>query len=261
MASKKYGVRQPGRVDVWSYGGGTQSAAIAVLILQGRLPLPECAVIADTSREATETWVYLEQIVQPALSGAGLTIEVASHDLAAKDLFCSNNRPLMPIFTAGGIGQMRTLCSGEWKRDVVLRYLRSKGYGPDRPVAQWFGMSSDELSRAALPRRKWASHAYPLMFDVPMRRHDCKRLVVEFGWPEPPKSSCWMCPHRSNRQWVHLRNAWPEDWEKAIELDEHLRTVDSDAYVHRSGVPLSQADIDTPEDTDFFGCSTGYCFV
>jgi hypothetical protein len=39
------------RRRLWSSGGGTQSTAIAVLILQGRLPKPDLAVIVDTERE------------------------------------------------------------------------------------------------------------------------------------------------------------------------------------------------------------------
>ena len=37
--------------NIWNYGGGAQSCAIAVLILQGRLPKPDFAVIADTGRK------------------------------------------------------------------------------------------------------------------------------------------------------------------------------------------------------------------
>lgn len=39
------------RFTVWSSGGGTQSSAIAVLILKRLLPRPDRAVIADTGRE------------------------------------------------------------------------------------------------------------------------------------------------------------------------------------------------------------------
>lgn len=63
---------------VWSYGGGTQSIAIAVLIAQGRLPKPERIVMSDTGREATETWEWLETYVGPLLAEHGLTVDVAS---------------------------------------------------------------------------------------------------------------------------------------------------------------------------------------
>ena len=53
--------------QIWSYGGGTQSAAIAALIVSGKLPVPDVAVIADTGREVSSTWDYLRDVVQPAL--------------------------------------------------------------------------------------------------------------------------------------------------------------------------------------------------
>jgi hypothetical protein len=36
---------------VWSCGGGTQSAAIAALIVSGQMPVPDLSVIVDTERE------------------------------------------------------------------------------------------------------------------------------------------------------------------------------------------------------------------
>ena len=116
---------------VWSYGGGVQSAAIAVLVLRGELPRPERIVMADTSREASATWVYLDAVVQPALAEAGLRVEIAPHELATKGLLSTDGKPLMPVYTrqrpGGRVGQMRNFCSGEWKRDVVRRYVRSLG--------------------------------------------------------------------------------------------------------------------------------------
>ena len=62
----------------WSYGGGTQSVAIAVLVAQGKLPKPECVAMADTGREASETWQYTERYVKPMLAGVGVTLYVVN---------------------------------------------------------------------------------------------------------------------------------------------------------------------------------------
>ncbi len=71
---------------VWSYGGGTQSAAIAVLVLTGQLPKPDYVVMADTSREVTETWNYLRDVVQPELTRFGCPVEVIPHSYSYWDL-------------------------------------------------------------------------------------------------------------------------------------------------------------------------------
>lgn len=271
---KKWTTAAVGRPVVWSYGGGVQSAAIAVLVLRGELPRPERIVMADTSREASATWAYLDEVVQPALVEAGLRVEVAPHTLATKDLTSTDGRPLMPVYTrqAGGrrVGQMRNFCSGEWKRDVVRRYVRSLGYGPGGrsekgPVVNWLGISRDEIGRMGGDRRKWVVTRWPLIFDRPTTRAGCLDLVAEAGWPRPPKSSCWCCPYRSDAQWRELREAWPEDWARAVALEADLREWDSGVYLHRSGVPLGEALLDECQAgsiaTGKPPCTSGQCWT
>jgi hypothetical protein len=253
-----------GESVAWSYGGGTQSAAIAVLVLQGKLPRPDIIVMADTAREATETWEYLHNVVNPALKEIGLEVEIASHDLAKKDLWGGKEGDtlLMPVYTEGGEGRLPSYCSAEWKREPVNRYLRSMGYGPKKPIVQWFGMSVDELQRLNGSTKNWVRNAWPLCFPHRLRRIDCVRLVEDYGWPTPPKSSCWMCPHRGNSQWRHLRDNYPQDWESACNLDDEIRRIDPNTFVHRSGVPLREANInDDSQQLDLLGCSSGFCFV
>jgi hypothetical protein len=253
------------RALTWSYGGGTQSIAIAVLVARGDLPTPECVVIADTGREATETWEYLDAHVRPLLASVGVEVEIAPHSLATTTgLYAINGDLLLPMFTAAG-GKLPTLCSNEWKKRVVGRYLRAKGYGPKKPVTTWIGMSIDEVERAKPSGVKWQEYAWPLLFDVPMRRDECRQLVRDAGLPDPPKSSCYMCPHRQNHQWRHIRDNYPEDWGRAIAIDRLAREKDErgGVYVHRSRVPLEEADIDTDtkEPSFFDGCDSGFCFV
>ena len=54
----------------------------------------------------------------------------------------------------------------------------------------------------------------------------------------------------------------PADFQRAIVLDELIRDEDSNAFVHRSGTPLRDADLgaDDPQGT-LFGCDSGQCFV
>lgn len=156
------------RFQVWSSGGGTQSSAIAVLILKGLLPRPDAAVIADTGRENPETWEYLGNIVNPALL---------------------------------------------------------KKFGD---------------------------------FQV-------ERIPIEqFGWPPAPKSACWMCPNQPDAHWRWLRDNRPIEWAMACAVDEEARTKTSNAFLHRSCVPLAQADLGQDGDDAKqlgLGCGSGDCFV
>lgn len=256
------------RAIIWSYGGGTQSIAIAVLIAQGKLPKPERVVIADTSREKSFTWRYTEQHVKPILASAGLELEIAPHTLATVDLYSQKQRDLLiPAFTA--TGQMSTFCSNEWKQRVIRRYLRAQGYGPDKPVTLWLGMSLDELGRMKPSGAEWVQHAWPLIMDLHITREECRQIVINAGLPDPPKSACWMCPFTRNSEWQRMKRDDPQDWQAAVEFDKQIREADSqhDVYVHRSATLLGEADLSTPDKPPLpmFGeiedCDSGYCMV
>lgn len=257
------------RHDVLSYGGGRQTIALCILIVQGKLPRPERIVCADTGREASSTWDYLHAHVAPLLETVGLTVEIAGHDLARTDLWDVNGDVLIPAYTTEA--KMRTFCSSPWKRDVVRRYLRALGYGPKRPVRAWLGISTDEVGRAKPSDVAWHQNHFPLLFDVPMDKRECVSLVLAAGLPEPPRSSCWMCPHRADEEWLSLS---PGDRAKANQLDAEVRARDiangkSGIWLHKSRKPLADvtdAELTEPEvDLPLFGknaeCESGYCFL
>jgi hypothetical protein len=244
--------RDPSLPDVWSCGGGTQSAAIAALIVRGDLPKPAYATIVDTEREKSTTWTYYEETLRPALVAVGIDlVRLPKSQFATVDLYAHNGDLLLPAFTAPN-GKLPTYCSNEWKRRVLQRYLRSVGI---KRCNLWLGMSSDEMRRVRQSTEKWASHWYPLI-ERGLRRVDCVRLVESLGWPTPPRSSCWMCPNMRASEWSELT---PDDREKAIAIEREIRQKDSGLYLHSSRVTLDM--VKDNEEFDFEGCASGMCFV
>lgn len=225
----------------WSYGGGWQSVAIGVLIRQGVLPKPDLAVIADTSRERRTTWDYMHNVMQPYLDPIGLKIEIAPHTLARVDIYDQSGLTLMPAYTAEG--RKSAFCSGEWKRDVVERWLRSKGV---KTCKQWIGYSLDEMRRMKKSHRDWCQVEYPLI-DLRISRAGCARLIEEAGLPPPRKSRCWMCPHQTVEEWQEVQ-ADPEEWAAAVALDKAVRASDpeerGDLFLYAGRVPLEMADFE-----------------
>jgi hypothetical protein len=247
---------------VWSCGGGVQSAAIAALICRGDLPVPDAAVIADTGREASETWRYHEGTMRPALARAGVKLERLPHAWATVDLFggAEGTTALMPMFTsqAGSPGQTRKYCSNEWKSRPVERYYRSLGLTGG---TIWIGFSIDEYYRARShdPQAKW-NHTYPLI-DRRLTRTDCVALVLRMGWPQPPRSSCWMCPYRSDAEWLHLKRTDPQDFEAAVALERDVRKIDPALFLHRSCKPLDSAELGEAQGDLLDQCGSGMCFT
>lgn len=231
------------RKIIWAYGGGVQSVAILVLIAQGKLPKPELAIMANTSREKTSTWRYHKQYVEPIMEEIGLPFEIAGHELATVDLYGHNGDLLLPVFTR--TGKLPAFCSNEWKKMVIRRALRQLGYGPRNPVRQWLGMSLDEVHRLRQSDKKWIENYYPLCFDVKKRKHECILEIERFGLPKPQSSSCWMCPNMDNCEWMYIQQEDPPDFKKAVEMDYQIREADNQGgvFLHRSRKPLDEADL------------------
>jgi hypothetical protein len=208
------------------------------LIVRGALPRPDRVVIADTSRESSLTWRYTERWTRPMMRSVGLDLEIAPHSLAKRDLYSGNGDILLPVFFPGG--KLPTFCSSEWKKLVIRRYLRLQGFGPDRPVRMWFGMSTDEFRRMAVSDKKWTENYYPLIFDVQTSRAECLEIIDAFGIPRPPKTACWMCPNRTDAEWIMQQEQAPEDHERAIALEREIREREPSLYLHDSRRPLAE---------------------
>jgi hypothetical protein len=250
------------KMQILSYGGGVQSVAMVVLAATDRLPRPDYIVCADTDREARSTWRYVSDTLMPFLSEHGMAAQfrVASHELATVDLYGKNGDLLLPAYTEKG--KLPTFCSNEWKRRVIMRYLRSVGV---QECSMWIGFSMDEADRVKHETEDggWCKRAYPLL-DLMLSRADCEAVIGQAGLPLPVKSACYMCPHRTNAEWRYIRDAFPDQWKEAIEIDEEIRAADEQGgvYLHKSRLPLSEADIEI-DDSKEQGrqCALGFCFI
>jgi hypothetical protein len=245
----------------WSCGGGIQSVAIGVLIAEGALPTPNYAGIADTGREMQSTWNYLHDVLNPYLQNkVGLEVEVVPHLFARVDLYAKDGLSLIPAYTAEG--RLAAFCSGEWKRDVMERWLRSLGV---KEAIHWIGYSLDELHRATFKaHRPWLTPEYPLI-DKRLSRSGCERIIEAAGLPLPKKSRCWMCPHQNNEEWAEVK-ASPEEWQKAIALEKEIQECDPQGgglFLHSSRVALEMADLSVEDDAMplFRHCQDAGCYT
>jgi hypothetical protein len=255
---------------VWSNGGGTQSAAIAGLIVKGLLPRPDFVGIADTEREDRLVWEYQDSVIIPALRKVGVEVHVipksaySNEDIWQERENTKLPRVLLPVFVdtqSDGGGRLTTVCSQEWKQKVIRRWLRDQGV---KECTVWLGMSLDEVHRMKDSGLDWYEHHWPLIYDVPMRKGECIRFVTdEMGWPEPPGSSCWMCPNHTDGKWRRMQRLTPDQFEKACTFDEEMRVRRPDFFLHRSLKPLRQLSFEDSQSSwlDDGSCSTGYCFT
>lgn len=263
-------------VEIFSHGGGTQSAAITALIVQGRLPKPDFVCIVDTERERSTTWEYLDAVIRPALLTVGLEVhrirnaEWASIPEHGKDYLSHNgNTLLLPAFTnqtTGSSGKLPGFCSARWKVETQARYIREVLGVATSEQRRWIGFSLDE-SRRAIRMMKGDDYLaglvrFPLIHDIPLRRQQAIREVEKMGWPTSPRSACWMCPNQGDHEWRDLKANHPEEFAAACALEKEIQEKDPFAWLHSSCVPLGEVDFSAPDDlfTDR-ACSSGGCFT
>ncbi len=259
------------RTQIWNNGGGTQSAAIAALIVTGKLPKPDIAAIADTGREKSATWDYHERYIAPALASVGVTMHrVLKEDWSTKDLYggADGDTLLIPAFTtqSGEVGKLPAFCSAEWKRDVIRRWATAE-HGV-RAATNWIGYSTDEMGRAYKAQHSTKSQGkwqidFPLI-NLGMDRGACSHLALQVLGALPGRSSCWMCPNMHMGEWRDVM-ADDRDRPKVIKFEHDLRKRDPHAWLTDQVVPIEQAKFDDSNEV-LFGretgaCDSGMCFV
>lgn len=264
-------------VNIFSHGGGTQSAAITALIIQGRLPKPDYVCIVDTERERSTTWAYLDAVIRPALLSVGLEVhriqksEWGSKPPHGNDWLSHNEKTvLLPAFTSqtGDVGKMPGFCSKTWKTETQQRYCREVLGVPTNEQRNWIGFSLDESRRAIRmmggEEYKAGLIYFPLIHGVPLKRYQAIRVVEkEMGWPTPPRSACWNCPNKTDEEWQDGKDNEPEEFAAACALEKEVQLIDPNAWFHKSCIPLGEVDFTKPQESDLFerACSSGGCFT
>lgn len=252
------------RVQLWSCGGGRQSAGIAALIALGELPKPDHACMVALEWEFRQVWPYVNRHIKPALQALGIPFTaIPRADYATKNLWGGANGTtlLLPAHTnqSGQAAKPDEFCSGEWKREVVTRWAAAQADWKMRGVDNWIGISWEERHRRRGARRKWLGPVYPLLDMRPTTVSGCLAAVERMGWPEPPRSRCRHCPNQSDAEWAELT---PEEFEAACAMEDGIRQIDPHAFFHKRLIPLRDVSLNPADNNGglFGGCSAGTCY-
>lgn len=242
-------------VRLISFGAGVQSSTMALMAAKGDIgPMPDAAIFADTQNEPRKVYEWLlwieAQLPFPVLR----VTEGSIHDHVGR----------MPWFVDSGKakeGILKRACSGRLKTrllDKVGQVMLTLSGGAR--YEKWLGISLDEVSRMKPGKGIWVAR-FPLI-EKRMTRLDCINWMVRQGYPEPPKSACIVCPYRRDERWIEMRESAPEEFEAACRFDEeHRHTVAKHpVYLHRSLVPLRQAQFKAEHEGDLFNAECdGVC--
>lgn len=257
-------------VEIISLGAGVQSTTLFLMACRGELmPRPAAAVFADTQWEPPHVYENLAFLAQQGERADIPVIRATAGNIRANTLAgylrgsrADSERSISLPFYArnadGQIGMVRRQCTQEYKIRVIEKAIRAfLGIAHGQRVApnmvrQWIGITCDEASRMKDSRARWYSLHYPLIFDCdpPMSRADCVAWLTRNKYPVPQKSACIGCPFHSAAEWRYIKSD-PALWADACEFDEAIRNksgMHAQLFLHRSGIPLREVDLSTPED-------------
>lgn len=228
------------RPAAWACGGGVDSTAIAVLIWKGELPPPQYAWIVDVGYEPKTTWDYVANVLQPKLAERSVILHILkTTDYTQNDLV-RGGYPTIPAYRKrddDSIQKLSTHCSSGWKERVAQRWLREQGV---EAVEQWVGIAAEETRRVRESDKAWVRLRYPLI-ERGLTRSDCVYMIGQAGWPMPERTSCYLCPHRSQGDWRRLAHRNREDFDRAVAAEKEIQKTNPDIFLHRSGKPLDVA--------------------
>ena len=257
-------------IRVLSLGAGVQSSTVLLMSCVGELPKLDAAVFADTGWEPRAVYEHLTWLEGEA-SRAGIPVyRVSAGNIRDDNVSAATAQrgrrsegkrsASLPFYTRSGggpVGAVKRQCTQDYKIVPVERQIRALCHlKPRQPwpkgvaVELWFGISCEEMRRMRLPEAGWKTHRYPLVWEKRFRREDCLSWLEANGFPPAPRSACIGCPFHSDSEWRAVK-ADREQWRDAVEFDEAIRFkggMRGDLFLHRSGVPLVQVDLSTPEE-------------
>mgnify|MGYP003147177276 CR=1 FL=1 len=249
-------------MHILSLGAGVQSSALALMATHGEItPMPDIAIFSDTHAEPQEVYEWLDWLENKV----SFPIVQVSHRDLKNDI--TKERLPIPAWIqlkdedrSGGL--LNRICTSDYKINPLIREVRKQLgiFGKRTPegvlAIQWIGISLDEIQRMKNSRNSFIEHRWPLIENRLTRLH-CIEWVQKHYKKTPPRSACTFCPFHDNKEWRHIRDDYPEEWQDAIKIDKKIRTMwrgkDSEAsfFLHRSKVPLEEADLSEPNEGQF----------
>lgn len=261
-------------IHIISLGAGVQSSTMALMAAAGEImPMPKCAIFADTQDEPQSVYTWLDWLEKQLPFPVHRVTRGRLSERSLKRKVTKDGRRYsktdIPFFTLNSKNQIGKITQRGCTRDFKLAPLLKKAKEVGQiargqktiGVIQWIGISVDEIYRMKPSRDLWAQHRWPLV-ESRMNRSDCIHWMSAHGFPKPPRSACIYCPYHNDHEWRRLKTDEPSEFEKAVQFEKAVvkakresANFDCVPFLHRSCVPLDKVDFSTEEEngqTNFF---------
>lgn len=254
---------------ILSLGAGVQSTTLALMYARRDIgPMPDAAIFADTGWEPRTVYEHLKRLEQKLPFPVYRVVSGNIRDDIVRGATSRSGRfASVPWFLAmpdGTVGMGRRQCTAHYKIEPIHKKIRDL-LGKPHPIrvqanaaVVLVGISTDEAHRQKPSRVAYIRREYPLL-DLGMSRSDCRRYLTDRK-ETAPKSACIGCPFHSNDMWRAIRDNAPDEWTDVVLLDRlirdggHGRGIRGQQFMHRSCMPLDEADLDRGNGRgDLFG--------
>jgi PP-loop superfamily ATP-utilizing enzyme len=198
-----------------SYGGGVNSTALVILLLQEGFRYP--IVYSDLGSEMPETVEYVEKFKKWLIDNYQVKMKILNPKVTPK-YFDPRLRKYDSI-ESYCIGQgivpfrMARWCTKDWKIKPIQRWGKEHGI-----FTHLIAFSSEESHRKSQIEGKYERRHPLIALDID--RDECKNIIERAGLPVPPKSSCFFCMYRKKREWAILKANYPDLFERAGKIEE-----------------------------------------
>lgn len=233
------------RLRVLSLGAGVQSTTLALMAANEELPMPDCAIFADTQWEPAAVYSHLDWLES--------VLPFPVHRVTAGDIrdsIATSAYDPIPWYVEGGLG--RRQCTKVYKLYPIRRLVRQMlgGETPAGGCEMWVGISTNEAHRMKPSTVQYITNRWPLI-EARLSRSDCLAKLERWG-VATPRSACCGCPFLSDEEW-RLRKQQPE-WTETVALSHRLAATGQ--YMHRSLRTMDEVLLDTWDERgqrDLFG--------
>lgn len=231
------------RMSVVSYGGGTNSTALLIGLLE-RGEIPDAITFADTGAERPETYAHVQAVNEWCISKGLPSIEVVKKGGRVETLEENCLRMnMLPSLAYGFKG-----CSHKYKIEPQEKWANND----DRCKAVWksggkvtklIGYDADEHHRAKIPEDKKYIYRYPLV-DWDWGRDECIEAISRAGLCQPGKSACFFCPSTKPAEIRAMAETHPDLIARALAMESNAQLTS----VKGLGRSFAWADLLATED-------------
>jgi hypothetical protein len=182
-----------------SYGGGVNSTAMMILLKNQGVEFE--AVFADHGGDYPETYKYVKMF-----QGKGYDITILKCRVSDLDLidYC-RKYSILP-------SRWQRWCTDKFKITPMYDYF-------ERPCVVYIGFDAEEPQRAKPSRDLDITNTFPLI-EEGIDRKGCGKIIKVAGLSLPRKSGCYFCSFASKRDFVELRDNYPDLWCKVKKLED-----------------------------------------